>query len=136
MSTHKDDWWISAVRMVRNFPARKKEYDELHRVTLSSPSSGLPGSTDVSRTTENIALRQMPPQKQREYDAVNRAIEITRLLPDGDKRLELIRRMYWGGKKMYIGQVIYNIGISEATGKRWHARFIRIVGECVGYTES
>jgi len=136
VSNPREDWWYNAVRMVRNYPARKAEYDELHRAGLSAPISGMPGSSDVSRTTENIALRKMPPQKQREYDAVTRAIEITKLLPDGEKRLELIRRMYWGGKKLYIGQVIYQIGIAQATGKRWHARFIRIVGECIGYTQS
>lgn len=136
LSNPRDDWWYNAVRMVRNYPARKKEYEELHKAGLSSPISGMPGSADVSRTTENIALRQLPPQKQREYEAVNRAIEITKLLPNGEKRMELIKKMYWSGKKLHIGQVIYQVGISEATGKRWHARFIKIVGECIGYSIS
>ena len=136
MSNPRDDWWYNAVRMVRNYPARKKEYEELHRAALGSPVNGMPGSADISRSTEDIALRQMPPQKQREYDAVSRAIEITKLLPDGEKRMELIQRMYWSGKKLHIGQVIYQVGISEATGKRWHVRFIKIVGECVGYSRS
>ena len=34
--------------------------------------------------------------------------------------MELIKKMYWCGKKLHIGQVIYQVGISEATGKRWH----------------
>lgn len=136
MSNPKEDWWPIAVRVVRNYPARKAEYEELHRACLSAPISGMPGSSDVSRATENIALRKMPPQKQREYDSVTMAIEKTGQLPNGKKRLELISRMYWSGRKLNIGQVIYQIGISEATGKRWHARFIRLVGECIGYTQS
>lgn len=118
---------------VRNYPSRKAEYEELHRQQLNQKLSGMPGGGGVSRTTENIALRQMAPMKQVEYDAVTRAITITGLRPDGDKRLELIERMYWQGRKLNIGQVIKQIGIAEATGWRWHSQFIRQVGECLGY---
>lgn len=133
MSKPRDDWWVNAVRMVRNYPARKAEYEELHAQSLVTDMSGLPKGGNVSRTTEAIALRQMPPMKQREYDAVTRAIAITRLMPLGDKRMELIEQMYWKGNKRNIADVIYQIGIAEPTGKRWHARFIRLVGECIGY---
>lgn len=133
MSKPKDDWWANAVNMVRNYPARKAEYDELHRVSLSAFGNGMPSNTDISRSTERISLREMPLMKQKEYEAVTRAIETTKRLPDGDKRLELIKRMYWSGRKLNIGQVIYQLGISEATGKRWHGYFIRLVGRCAGY---
>lgn len=133
MSKNKDDWWKNAVWAVRNYPARKDEYEQLHSQSLGQKLTGMPGAGNVSRTTENIALRQMAPMKQQEYDAVTRAIGITKLLPDGEKRLELIDRIYWRGKKLNINQVVYQVGVSEATGWRWHARFIRQVGECLGY---
>jgi hypothetical protein len=41
--------------------------------------------------------------------------------------------MYWRGKKMSIDDVLFPIGIAEATGKRWHGAFIRLVGEFLGY---
>lgn len=134
MSKPRDDWWSNAIRMVMNYPNRVREHNALHSQSLVAEMSGMPSGHGVSRTTENIALMEMPPMKQKEYEAVTRAIEITKLLPDGDKRMELISRMYWQGGKLGIGDVVYQVGIGEATGKRWHARFIRIVGECVGYT--
>lgn len=133
MSRPREDWWSNAVRMVRNFPSRKREYEELHSQSVTPDYSGMPHSRGVSRTTEVIALKQMPPAKQQEYEAVARAIEITRLLPLGDKRVELIERMYWKGQKLSIDAVIYQIGVADATGKRWHGAFIRLVGECFGY---
>jgi hypothetical protein len=133
MSKPRYDWWPSAVRMVVNYPKRKQEYDELHSQSITANLSGMPSGNSVSRTTENIATREMPPMKQKEYDAVTRAIEITKLLPDGEKRMDLIANMYWKGKRITINDVVYSIGIGEATGKRWHARFIKIVGECIGY---
>lgn len=133
MSKPKDDWFRSAVWVVRNYPARKEEYEQLHATLTGSPMSGMPKSGSVSRAAENIALRTIAPMKQLEYDAVTRAIEVTRLLPDGVLRIGLIDRMYWRGKKMNLDDVTYSIGIAEATGKRWHGAFIRLVGEFLGY---
>lgn len=133
MSKPRYDWWSNAVHMVINYPNRKAEYEEIHLQPIVANISGMPSGNSVSRSTENVALREMPPLKQKEYDAVTRAIEITKLLPDGEKRLELITRMYWKGGRIGIKDVIYHIGIGEATGKRWHARFIQLVGECADY---
>lgn len=133
MSKPKDDWFISAVWTVRNYPERKREYQQLHTQSIVADLSGMPRSSDVPRSIENIALREMAPMKQREYEAVTKAVEVTLLMPDGEKRVELIERMYWRGKKLDLADVIYPVGIAEATGKRWHGAFIRLVGEFLGY---
>ena len=133
MSKPRYPWWSTAVRMVRNYPTWKRQHDELHSQSCVAELSGMPHSGNVSRTTENIALQQLPPAIQNEYDAVTRAIDITMLLPDGEKRVELIRRMYWKGKKLDITDVVAHIHVAEATGKRWHGAFIQLVGECAGY---
>ena len=133
MSKPKDDWFKNAVWTVRNYPARKEEYEELHTQSVCSDVTGLPKGGGVSRTVENIAIREMAPMKQQEYDAVTRAIEVTKLLPNGDKRMELIARMYWSGKKLAIKDVIPKVHVAQATGDRWHGAFIRLVGEFMGY---
>lgn len=135
MSSPRYDWWQSAVWAIRNYPKRESEYEELHRINITAQIGGVPGGHDVSRTTENVALRTMPPMKQIEYEAVQKAVVKTQKLHDADKRIELIRRMYWQGRKKSIYQVIYQVGVSEATGKRWHKRFVKTVGECMGFTE-
>ena len=133
VSKYRDDWWRNAVWAVRNYPARIAEYDVLHRQTTTQAIGVSAGNVGVNRKTENIALRQLAPMKQKELDAVGKAIQITKNLPDGSNRLALIERMYWSGRKLNLSQVICSVGISEATGKRWHNRFIRTVGECMGY---
>ena len=134
MSNPRDDWWWNAVRMVRNYPARKQEYNDLHRQSFTIDLSGMPRGGGASRKTEQIALRQMAPAKQQEYDAVTRAIEITKTLPDGNKRIEMIERVYWQGKKISIESAAVAVNVAETTGKRWHGDFIREVGKCFGYT--
>lgn len=133
MSKPRDDWFRNAVWTVRNYPARRSEYEELHTQSVVSDTSGIPHGSGVSRTVENIAIREMAPMKQLEYDAVTKAIEVTRLLPDGDNRVAMIDLMYWRGKKLNIDDVICTVGVAEATGKRWHGAFIRLVGEFMGY---
>jgi hypothetical protein len=121
--------------MVRNYPARKAEHEELHSQSLVADTSGMPGGSNVSRTTENVAIREMAPAKQMEYEAVTQAIRITQMLPTGDKRIELIDRMYWKGRKLRIDDVVMHLYISDITGKRWHSEFIALVGSCYGYLE-
>ena len=135
MSTNSYDWWPGVTRMIRNYPARKQEYEDLHSQTVVADLSGMPRGCGGGRTTETIALRQMAPAKQMEYDAVTKAIEITKLMPNGDLRVELIRRMYWKGKKRNIDSVVYELHIAIATGKRWHGAFVRLVGQCFGYMD-
>lgn len=134
MSTTRYDWWSNVTRMVRNYPARKAEYEQLHSQS-SAGDPGMPKGNNVSRTTENIALRGMAPAKQMEYEAVTKAIQITEMLPSGDKRIELIERMYWKGCKLRIEDVIMHLYISDITGKRWHSEFMALVGACYGYLE-
>ena len=133
MSKPRFSWGPSALTMVRNYPAWKAELEELQSQSVTAGSGGLPSGGEVSRKTENIALRQLPPAKQREYDAVTQALEITGMMPDGSRRVELIRQMYWKGKKLRITDVIGRIGVAEATGWRWHSAFIELVGTCAGY---
>ena len=135
MSTNRYDWWSNVTRMVRNYPARKAEYEELHSQSLVGDTSGMPKGNNVSRATEKIALREMAPAKQMEYEAVTQALRITEMLPSGDKRIELIERMYWKGRKLCINDVVMPMYISDITGKRWHSEFIALVGSCYGYLE-
>lgn len=106
MSTYKYDWWPSVVDIVRHYSGRK---------------------------AAQIAGEQLAPQILRECEAVDRAQEIVRALPSGEDRVELIRRLYWRGKKRRIVDAIQEVHIAEATGKRWHAGFIWVVAQEIGY---
>ena len=133
MSSPRYDWWPSAIRMIRNFPARKAEHDDLMAQSTVADLSGMPHGAGESRPVEQIATREMAPALQQEYEAVRRALEITRLLPTGKERERLIQLMYWGKDKRPISSVACALHIAEITGKRWHSDFVRLVGVCFGY---
>lgn len=133
MSHPRYRWWQFALNMVRDYPKLKAEYEELHRQSTTATLSGVPGSSEVSRGTENTALKELRPDDQKVYEAVNMAVELTRQRKDGHERLELIRYVYWTGKKGRLDHGAVKLFISDTTARRWHGDFIRLVGSCYGF---
>lgn len=131
MSKPRYGWWSYAKHMVRSYPALKREYDELRRQRITANVTGLPGTAGYSRSTESTALKQLPPARQKEYDAVAKAIEQTRRMHAGRERLAVIDMVLWRGTHNIDGAAMH-LYISESTARRYHTEFIRLVGFCYG----
>lgn len=119
--------------MIRAYPSLKSEYDELHCQSMVADNSGMPKAHSSTRTTENIAMRQLPEDDQKDYDAVTKAIEVVKRHPDGAQKLALIRYVYWCEKEHTVGHAAPRIGVSEATAKRWHGEFVKLVAKNRGF---
>lgn len=128
MSNPRFGWWSYAKYLTKAYPALKKEYDALRSQHITAEPSQISYSTGcASRSTEIVALRQLPPAKQADYDAVTKAIEQTKRLKTGQERLQLIDKVYWKQSHTLDGAA-YAIGYSYAQGKRYHRDFLRLVG--------
>lgn len=128
MKSARRGWWSYAKHLIREYPALKNEYDALHIPHITAdPTHIRVNSGNTSRSTESMAMRQLPPAKQAAYDAVTKAIEQTKLLKTGAERLQLIDKVYWKQSHSIEG-ASFAIGYSEATGKRFHGDFVRLVG--------
>ena len=119
-------------KVIRLYPTRKKEYEQLHEQSITANLSGMPGGGGVSRSVEGIALRELPYNKQREYDAVNKALEVTRKLPNGDQRIKIIDLVYWKRSHTLDGAG-YKVGYASTTTRQINAEFVRLVGKLYGY---
>lgn len=119
--------------MIRDYKSLKAEYEDLHIQNVSADTSGMPKGGGNGRMVENLALRQLPADDQKVYDAVNRAVEITQLLPDGDLKIALIRFVYWGQGHRRVEDAPLVLPISRRTAIRWHGDFVRLVGKCYGF---
>lgn len=131
MSKPRYKWWGYIRNVIRSYPELKREYDALHQQSVTANLSGMPGSGSVSRGTENIATRELPPTKQKEYDAVQQAIELTRRMPNGDLRLKIIDLVYWKRTHTVEGAAMV-AGYSTDWGKLLHGDFIRLVAKNYG----
>lgn len=133
MSRQRYRWWRYVRRIIRDYPSLKQAWNDLHSQSLTADMSGMPKSGSAGRTVEQIALRQLPPDDQKDYDAVTQAIKITQLLKDGKERLALIHYVYWYPKEHTVKDAAPRTHISEATAKRWHGEFVKLVGKCRGF---
>lgn len=133
MSSPRYRWWGFVRRMIRDYRCLKIQYDDLHTQSITAGTSGMPRGSGNSSVVESLALRQLPKDDQRVYDAVSRAVEITNLLPDGELKLALIRYVYWNKHQHPVKDAAMQLYISRRTAERWHAEFVRLVGKCYGF---
>lgn len=135
MSKPRYRWWGFVRQMIRDYPALSDEWTELHSTSVTAKFSGSPsGGGGARRSVEDIALKQMPADDQRAYDAVRKAIDYTQYLPEGKRRLDLIRLAYWVEKPMPLKSAVLRLYISERTAKRWHGDFVRAVASAYGFS--
>lgn len=68
------------------------------------------------------------------YEAVSNAVNLTEAKKDGRERMRLIHLMYWATRATHSMQsAALVLHISEATAKRWHGEFVRLVARCYGF---
>lgn len=131
MSKPRYDWWPYVKGMIRRYPALKEEYADLHSPSMVADYSGMPRGGGEGRSLEGVALRELPSTRQREYEAVRRAIETTGRYRNGRERLKVIDLVLWKRSHTVEGAAMA-IPCSPATAWRWHAEFIRLVASNFG----
>lgn len=135
MSRPRYRWWGFAKNMIRDFPSVEEAWNDIHAQSITANMSGMPRGGGARRTVETVAMRQLPPEDQKLYDAVTLAKAHTMLLPNGSERMKLIRLMYWSRKNITAKAAAVHIPVSEVTAKRWHGDFVRMVGRCYGFKD-
>ena len=131
MSTPRYPWWGYVKNMIRMYPTYKLEYEALRTQSMAIDMSGMPKGGGVSRTLENLAIRELPATKQREYEAVRRAVEETKKLKNGKERCLIIDLVYWKNSHTLAGAANV-VGYSVDRAKQLHGDFVRLVARNYG----
>lgn len=131
MSKPRDPWWPYVKNVLRAYPAMKRELEDLRRASVTVRYNQAGGGGGPGRTTEQTALRELPPARQREYDAVRKAITRTGHMQDGKLRNDIIRLVYFR-KRYTLSGAAYACHVSYATAKNWHQHFLRLVASELG----
>lgn len=131
MSKPRYDWWPYVKGMIRRYPSLKARYDGLHTPSMTVAYSEHIGGGEAGRTTETVALRELPSTNQREYEAVRRAIQTTKRMRTGTARIEIIRLTMWDRTHSLEGAA-QKLHYSYDTVKNYHTEFIRLVGVYYG----
>ena len=131
MSRPRYDWWPYAKGMIRRYPALKEEYEDLHSQSVTANYSGMPRGGGPGRPIEALAIRELPTNSQREYEAVRRAIGVTERYPNGRQRLAIIKMVLWD-KQYTIEGAALRVPCCISKAKMWHSEFIRLVASEYG----
>lgn len=131
MSKPRYRWWGYVKSIIRQYPSLKQEYESLHEQSVTASMTGMPGSGGASRGTEDIAIRELPYTKQREYEAVKRAVAATERMTAGLDRLKVIDLVFWKRSHTLDGAALV-IPCSYMTARRYHAEFITLVASFYG----
>lgn len=135
MNVTRDPWWGYCRNIVRMYPVYLARYRALHDVSMTANYTGLPGDNSPSRSTEDVATRELTRTEQRSLDAVEAAIRATQQRKDGKERLRLIGLVYWPKRPdqaFRLYEACNKVNISERTAKRWHRDFILSVARYRG----
>ncbi len=136
MGKSRYGWWGYVKDMIRRYPMLRAEYADLHTQSVTPAYSGAPGgSGGVRRTAEDVAIRELPSNKQREYEAVRRAVEATEQMNASRDRLQIINLVFWKRSHTLDGAAM-TIPCSYRTARRYHAEFIALVAEMYGFLDS
>lgn len=106
MSKPREIWWSYAKAMVRQYPRMEK----------------------IAHT------HSVGPTKQKEINAVKKAIEITDRKANAKNRMAVVNLVLWN-KGCTLEQAATRLYLSETTAYRYHRDFVWLVGVCFGLTE-
>lgn len=132
MSSPREGWWGYARWVVRQYPARLRELEEIRQGSGKKDGGGK--SSRTPRPTENLALRELPPARQKELDAVTLALDTLSLRSDPERRRELVRLVFWAQTHTLSGAA-YRLHIGYETAKRWQQQFLRDVARGLGVAD-
>lgn len=111
--------------IIRSYP----ELAEKMRCLRLSPKLTQRGGKIHSDPTADAALVELPPEQQRRYDAVNRALRHTRIkYQNGRERIRVIRLLYWSSRDSQADLE----NCSALTVQEYRQDFIRAVTEYLG----
>ena len=117
--------------MIRRYPELKAEYADLHSQSVTPNYSGMPVSGVAGRATEEVAIRELPTTRQREYEAVNMAIAVTERMKTGRYRLKVIDLVFWKRSHTLEGAAMI-AHCSYDTAQNYHEDFIKLVAKFYG----
>lgn len=130
MVSVKPSWWTYVKHIVKEYPCLCGEMEELKQTSVTISYGARTRNGKIFRPVEEAALREMAPNKQKKYEAVTKAIELTkRCYPlNGSDRLRIIELVYFG-KNYSITKAAMAIPCHMNTASRWQSDFLRLVAD-------
>lgn len=123
MSRRSITWRQAARQAAYDYPGLRSQLRDLQSMSVTPSLSGMPMGGGEHRSTEDAALRQLPPEDQRRLDAVAQALSISEHLTSGLARVKMIEMVYFRRSHTVEGAAM-QIPCSVQTAKIWNSDFL------------
>ena len=133
MSRPRYDWWGYMLNIIRRYPERKKQLEELRQTPVTPKYAVERYGNGSCNPVEVAATKNLGEQEMREFEAVSAAIRETAKMATGEARLAIIDLLYWKRYWKTIDGAAYEVGYSKDRVKDFHGEFVRLVGYYMGY---
>ena len=131
MAKTRYKWWGFVKAIIRAYPAHVRDLEDQKTQSVTAAYDAMPHGSAPGKPVEALALRMLPKDEQRELDAVQTAIDITKRRPDGEEILKLICLVFWKQTHTLQGAAMA-CNVSYSTAKRWHNKFIEATARGFG----
>lgn len=126
MSRRSSTWRQAARQAAYDYPGLRAQLRDLQSMSVTPSLSGMPMGGGEHRSTEDAALRQLPPEDQRRLDAVAQALAISEHLTSGLSRVKLIELVYFRRSHTVEGAAL-QIPCSVQTAWTWNNDFLLLI---------
>lgn len=127
MSRRSNSWRRIARQAAYDYPGLRAQLRDLQSMSVTPSLSGMPMGGGEHRSTEDAALRQLPPEDQRRLDAVEQAVRISATLTSGQSRVKLIELVYFTRRCPDLQTAALMVPCSIQTAKLWNSDFLLLV---------
>lgn len=125
MSRKGTSWRAAARSAAYDYPRLRQTLAELRR--QGTPALGrMPSGNEAHRSTEDIALRELPQEQMRRLEAVEQAVAISSQLTSGPSRVKLVELVYFARRHTVEGAAM-QIPISTRQAWAWNNDFLLLV---------
>ena len=131
MGKAKEPYWAYVKAIIKEYPELKKELaTPLEQRVTSVIGQGGGRSGRIADPTQACVIHDLPPKEQRKFDAIEGAIQKTKLYhpEDAEDRLKVINLVYWK-KSHTIEGAAMKIPCHRNVAGNWQGEFIKLVAD-------
>ncbi len=124
-------WWTYVKHILKEYPNLCEELEALKiSHTTTNYQEHIRGKGKIPRPVEEAADRKLAANKQKKYEAVTKAIDLTkkRYRQNGGDRVKIIEMVYFN-QECNINGAAMKIPCHPNTAARWQGDFIRLVAD-------
>lgn len=127
MSHPREPWWGYVKNVIRKYPYYQAELKRIKSSKVTPTYSKGGGVGKSCRKTELTALRSLPPRDQERFEAVEKALQKTKRMPDAELRLKFLEMTYFSRNRITVQGAAMRLYVSYSTAIRWNRDFAYMV---------